>query len=273
MFRAVNTLRGAVFHLNIDPTSLSLNDELLAHALHLFHILFTDRFTHTICFGHREAGQQSCRVHRLFLIQNHAVGFRGKFVQYRVQRLWSHEAFGHGDIVVQHAGLNRARSEECGRGDNGFEAHWFNAAAKIFKQLAHGAGLQLEYALRVPCSEPIQNLAIVQWDRIEIDVIPGALFDVAFRAIQQIERCQTENVQLNQPHRLAVTFIECNTASVATQLDGRALYQWNASDDHPRCVTAKTTHQALQLTRRFERFRVFRGVFVQAGQLLAQLFQ
>lgn len=94
--------------------------------------------------------------------------------------MWSHEAFGHGDIVVQHAGLNRAWSEECGRGDNGLEAHWLDATAQIFKQLTHGAGLQLEYALRVPCSEPIQNLAIVQWDSVEIDIFTCVLFYVAF---------------------------------------------------------------------------------------------
>ncbi|VGE78234.1 Uncharacterised protein [Klebsiella pneumoniae] len=85
MFCAVYALRRAILHNDVDPPSLSLNDEFLAHALHLLHILLADRLTHTISFGHGKASQQPRSVHRLLLIENYAVCFSSQLVKYRVK--------------------------------------------------------------------------------------------------------------------------------------------------------------------------------------------
>ncbi len=99
------------------------------------------------------------------------------------------------DVVVDHAGLQRARPIQGDQRNDLAEG----SRLQLHDEIGHARGFDLEYALGVALAEQVVGLRIVDRDRVDVEGLEaGLLADHPLRIRHQGQRLQSQEVELDE---------------------------------------------------------------------------
>ena len=226
-------------------------DEAVLELRHLVAQLLADRLAQIVGLGAREAGDLLGDLHRLLLVEDHAVGRLGDRAQALVEVLDR-----LGVAFVARVGVDvphRARAVERHEGDEVVEL----GGAHLAQRFAHPFRLELEDADRVAAREHLVGLAIVERQLRHVRPLAGGLLDDVERRLDDVEVAQPEEVHLQKAdllqrlHRVlrhdAVPALAA--ARVLGELERDDLGERTVGDHHRGGVDRVVAHDPLEAAR------------------------
>ncbi len=168
---------------------------LLGHDLG---ILLAHGLAQHVRLPHREPGQDRGDAHDLFLVGDDAVGIGEDGRELRQLVLDLGLALLAGDVVVDHAALERSRPVQGVQRDQVVETLRLGLA----QQLAHARALELEDAVGLAVAEELVGLGIVERDGVDVDHDVLGPLDLVDGVADERQRAQPEEVHLQQADAL-----------------------------------------------------------------------
>ena len=166
--------------------------ELRLELGHRLAVLLADRLAQVVRARAGEAGERLGDLHRLLLVQDHALaglGDRAQAVVDVADRLGvALAARVGGDLVHGARAVERHERDEVlelGRLD-------------LLERLAHALGLELEHAHRVAAGHHLVGLVVVERQRRHVDPAVARALDDGQRVLDDVEVAQAQEVHLEQ---------------------------------------------------------------------------
>ena len=171
---------------------VAARDELRLQARHQVALLLADRGPQRVRLRAGEAGDVARDLHQLLLVERDAVGRLGDRAQAVVE-------VAHRGGVALAARVVRDEAHRPGpvEGDQRDDVVELGRA-HLLQRLLHALGLELEHAHRLAAGQHVVGLGVVEREVREVDALaPGALDD-RDRALEHVERAQSQEVHLQQ---------------------------------------------------------------------------
>ena len=107
------------------------------------------------------------------------------------------------DKILDHPGLQRARSEQSHQRNNVLETIW----AQIFNQFFHAATFELEHRCGVATLKHSKHLGVIKRQAINVQrcVSPG--IDHLDRPLNNRQRTQAEKIELHEARFFNIVFV------------------------------------------------------------------
>ncbi len=161
-------------------------------ARHRRAVLLADRLAQVVGLGAREAGELLGDLHRLLLVEDHALGGLEDRAQALVgvgDRVRVALALGvHRDLVHRPGAVERVERDEVVE----------LVRADLLERLAHALGLELEDARRVAAREHLVGRGVVERQRRHVGPLAARALDDVERVLDHVEVAQAEEVHLQQ---------------------------------------------------------------------------
>ena len=200
-----------------------------------------------VALAGREAAHLHRDLHDLFLVDHRAVGLAQDVVEARVVGDGLLLAVHAVDVAVDHACAQRSGAVE------GDECHDVLVLARphVLDGRRHAAGLDLEHAGGVARAHELEDLGVVEGDRVDVDVDAGRHLDVRLGARDDREGAQAQEVHLEQAHvghHVAFVLGDLD-AALGVELGGHVLVDRVAADEDGAGVHALAAGEALEGAR------------------------
>src|SRR5581483_10495185 len=149
-------------------------DEALALLRHLLGIFLPHRAAENIGFAHAVAGEDARDLHHLLLVDDDAVGVFQSLLQARVEIFNLLAAVLALNVLLRHATVERAGTEERDERDDVLEA----VRTYFDRHLADARALQLEDAGRRAGAEELVGFLVVERQIVQVDGYAFTFFDL-----------------------------------------------------------------------------------------------
>ena len=206
-------------------------DFLLAHC-----------FAQLVCLAGGKAAHHHGHLHDLFLVDHGAVGFLEHRAQAVVVVVDGRLAARHLHVVVDHAGLERARTVEGDRCDDVGEAARWEPCEQAHVQRA----FYLEQAVHVARAHEGERALVVGGNLLGHHLDAGGLLDVATCARKHAQSTQSKEVHFKQAQvrRVMAVILRDDAAAFGVALHGHVVGHRVAADDGCAGMHALTAHMA-----------------------------
>ncbi len=218
--------------------------EALTMLGHFVGQLLAHRAAQQVGSAQRIAADDLRDLHHLLLIDHYAVRRRQDRLEARVDVLEALGALLAPHIVGNE--LHRPRTIEGDQGDHVVEA----LRRRLQQELAHAARFELEHRRRIAAAENVVSARVVQRQRVERQRRRGIEHaDVTQRPVEDRQRRQPEEVELDQADELDVILVELGDQRVGARLrvQRAEIGQLARSDQHATGMHADVARQALEL--------------------------
>ena len=231
---------------------------LLQHA-HDVELLLAHCLAQLVCLAGGKAAHDHGHLHDLLLVHHGAVGFLKHRAQAFVVIMHGRLAACHFDIVVNHAGLQRARTIQGDRSNDVAEPLRWQACEQAHVQ----AALNLEQAVHVARTHKRKCRLIVGGNLLGDDLATRGHLHVATRARKHAQRAQAKEVHLQQAQvrRVMAVILRDDAAALGITLDRHVIGHRVSADDGCARMHALAAHVALDGLRRvYDRLDILFGV-------------
>ena len=241
---------------------------LLGHFLGLF---LAHRPAQEVGAAERVARQRLGDLHDLFLVEDHAVGRLERGLELRMQVIDPRTAgvVLARDEILDHARLQRAGAKQRHERDDVAEAIRLQAA----DQVLHAARLELEHGRGAAVLQQLVGRSIVHRQHANIDRrLAGerALgIDVAHGPVDDRQRAQPQEVELDEPGRLDIVLVELRDRGRAAifHVQRREIRQHRGRDHNATRMRAGVARQALERAGKIDQLMHLRIIRVEPRQL------
>ena len=221
--RLVEAVLGELFHqvedrrgeLRVDVVLFRTGLELDALLGHLLGLLLAHGATQQVGAAEAVATHDLGDLHHLLLVHDHAVGRLQDRFQQRVRIADFGAAMTTVDEVVDHAGVERAGTVQRGQCDQVLE----HRRLQLSDVVLHAARLELEHRRGFATREKGVGVRVVQR---QLDHVQrffsgdlAAAVDGLHRPVNNRECSQSEEVELDQAHRLDIVLVELGDHAAA----------------------------------------------------------
>ncbi len=252
----------------VDPAPERALEEDLALLGHLLGLFLAHRAPQQVRAAQGVVAQHLGNLHHLLLVQDDAVGRLQDRFQIRMRVLDLGPTVLAVDEVVHHARLQRPRPVERHQRDDLLEA----VGLQTLDQILHPAGFQLEHRGGLVILQQAEGVRIIQRDRVQVHALLGIhLADVLDRPVDDGERTQAEEIELDQADRLDIVLVEVRhqRSAVVFAVQWREIGQRGGCDHHPARMLAGVAGQALELLREIDDRADLLVLVIQRLQVLA----
>ena len=199
---------------------------LLGHDLGVF---LAHGLAQHVGLAQREAGQHRGDAHHLLLVGDDAVGVREDRLERGQLVLDLGLALLAGDVVVDHAALQRSGPVEGVERDQVVEP----LRLRLAQQLAHPGALELEDAVGLPVAEQLVGGRVVERHRVDVEHDGVGAADLGQRVLDQGQRAQPQEVHLEEADALDLLHRPLGGDFVAVALEERRVVgDRPGGDDH-----------------------------------------
>ena len=207
--------------------------EFLLVGDHLFDLLLAHGAAHHVRFAQGEAADLVKDLDDLFLVDDDAVGLFQNLLELREIVGDLALARAAGDVIVDHAALNRSGTVKGIQRRQVGEAMGFDAAQDI----GHAATFKLEDARRQAFAKQFIGSGVVERERFEVQLFPSRFFDELHAVVNGGERGEPEKIHFQQTDFLQVVHRILGRDFILVALVKRDDFlQRLRGDDHARCV-------------------------------------
>ena len=209
---------------------------------HDVELLLAHSLAQLVGLARRETAHSHGYLHDLLLVDHGAVRLLQDGAEALVVVVDGGLAAGHLDVVLDHAGFQRARTVESDRGDDVGEARGRQAREQADVQRA----LHLEQAVHVAGLHELEGALVVDGDVLGNHLRAEALLDVAARDGEHVERAQAEEVHFQQTQlgRVMAVVLGDDAAALGVALHGHVIGHGVAADDGGARVHTLAAHVA-----------------------------
>ncbi len=246
--------------------------EDLALLRHLLGFLLAHRTTQEIGAAEGITREHLRDLHNLFLVQNNAVGFFEYRLEIRVQVV-DFRLVGRmlaRDEIVDHARLQGTRTEQGHQRDKIAEL----VGPQSLDEVTHAARLELEHGRSLSALQQPECLGVIHRHATDVEqCVRVGRVDDAFRPIDDRERLQSEEVELDQADRLDIVLVELRDQAAAAvfAVERRKIGEMIGRNHDAAGMLACVPDQALQRLRQIDDGGDLFVVAVHARQLFRLL--
>ena len=231
---------------------------LLQHA-HDVELLLAHCLAQLVCLAGGKAAHDHGHLHDLLLVHHGAVGFLKHRAQAFIIVMHRSLAACNLDIIVDHAGLQRARTIQSDRSDDVAEPLRWQTCEQADVQ----AALNLEQAVHIARTHEGERRLIVSGNLLGDNLATRGHLHVATCARKHAQRAQTKEVHLQQAQvrRVMAVILRDDAATLGITLDRYVIGHRVSADDGCARMHALAAHVALDGLRRvYDRLDILFGV-------------
>ena len=246
--KGLHQVEDAIGEAFVDAALAGAGHENAALARHFLGFFLAHGAAQQVGAAEGVAGQRLGDLHDLLLIQDDAVGGVQDRLEVGVQVTHRGLAVFAVDVVADHARFQRSGPEQRDQRDDVLE----RVRLQLADQVLHAARLELEHRGGVAGAQQLEGVRVVERYGLDVQrrfaLTLAAAVDALYGPVDQCQRAQAEEVELDQADGLDVVLVEMGDQAAATGLaiQRRVLRQRPRRDDHAAGVLAGVAGDALQ---------------------------